>query len=229
MKLLIFLASFILLQKLHAQSDETRNKETLIVETEGVVLQGNVDLNTNPELYVGQTYSFTILCSNHEWDLKIESENVSVKLNEKSKKSTGGLNFEVTPLDTGKCNLILYITNEKNKQVCLLSTYYHASTYPIPPVYIGKIRSGEIIDSLKEKTELTCKYDGGSGIFETYPILSWSADINNKKFSGTGNVLNNDLISEINNSGSNIALKLTVNLDKNKTGYEVSEAIFLIK
>jgi hypothetical protein len=192
-------------------------------------LQGNIDFGTNPEMFVGQTYYFIMISNDNDWDLKIESENLQVSLNEKSKKATGGLTFDVTPLDTGDCRIVLYITNDKGRQVCLQASTYHASKYPMPPVFIAGIRSGEIIDELKESAELSCKYGHGSGIFKEYSILSWSAVLGDKKFSGTGTKLSMQLIEAINSSFVNEILRLTVELSENKTSYKISEAVYLIK
>lgn len=229
MKSILLSILILFTQNTFAQESETNTSQILIVETDDVIVQGNVDLNSNPELFVGETYFFTILANMKDWDLKIETENLTIKLNEESKKGTGGLNFEVTPIDTGFCEFVLYIVNDKPKQVCLQSSRYHASKHLMPPVFIGSIRSGDVINEIKEATELSCKYGGGSGVFEEYPILSWTADLEGEKFSGKGTKLSKQLIEAINESSENKVLKLTVELSENKTGYNKSEAVYLIK
>lgn len=229
MKYILLPFVFMFIQHVSAQRSDTLTPQILVVKTKDVILQGNVDFGTNPEMFVGETYYFTIISNDNDWDLKIESNNLRLSLDEKSKKRTGGLGFQVMPLDTGKCTIVLYITNDKGRQVCLQACTYHASKYPMPPVFIGDIRSGEIIDELKESAQLSCKYDEGSGIFKGYAVLSWSAKLGDTKYSGTGTKLSKELIEAINNSSVDNVLKLTVELADNKTGYKTSEAVYLIK
>jgi len=201
---------------------------TLWVKTDDVILQGTVGFDSYPELFVGQEYYFTIISNNNQFDLGIKSENLKITLESETKKSTGGLGFNVIPIDTGDCTISLFIGENKKSKAGLLMKRFHASAYPMPPIFITSIRSGEIIHKLDEFAEISCKYDPSLGIFEKYPIKSWKAQLVGEEFSGVGTVLSKQLIDAINKASANEVLKLTVELDKNNTGYSTSEAVFIL-
>lgn len=222
MKYLIIMGFLVISPVLFSQ-----NEKTLWVETEGVVAQGNISFESIPELFVGQEYFFTIIINNKQ-DIEIKSENLKVILNESTKKGTGGLGFKITPIDTGECKIYVSMGNSGKRTASLVLKTFHASEYSKPPVFIEGIRSGETITKLTENAELSCKYDPSLGIFDSYMIKSWQAKLGDKDFSGSGTKLTKEFIEALNNSSKEV-LEITVQLDKNKTGFKSSEAVFIVK
>jgi hypothetical protein len=206
----------------------SQKESILLVQRDYQILQGVVSFESVVELYVGQEYYFTITV-NDVIDMEIQSENLSVKLDENSKKRTSGLFFTVTPLDTGECKIWLSAGRKADKMSGLLLKSFHATHYPMPPVYIANVRSGDIINELNESPEISCKYAPESGIFESYPIKSWSAKLGSQEYSAKGNVFSSDLVNAVNTALPGEVLKVTVELEKNATGFKKSEALFLLK
>jgi|GEM_PF-3267811 len=224
MKFFLTLCTFIFLQTIFAQKTKT-----LWIEPEGIIVKGTVAVETSPTLYVGHEYEFTIMSNYAEFDLIIDSKNLKIALDESSKKNTGGLIFKVIALDTGTCNIVLTLGKDKERKANLISRSFKAVNYPAPPVYIGDVRSGEVLTEVKETTELKCKYDPASGIFESYPVESWQAKLGDRTFSGTGTKLTKELVNAINSVSSKEILEMTVQLKKNNTGFRISEAVYLIR
>lgn len=232
MKYLLILSTLLFVPIIFGQESEPEEKDnsnTLWVETNGVILQGTIDISTKPELFVGHEYYFTMFSNKGSFDLEIKSENLKVTLDEETKKSTGGLGFTVVPLDTGECSIMLSVGNDNKRVSSLILRPFHASVYPMPPVFISSIRSGELIHELTETAKISCEYGMEYGIYESYPIKSWKATFGNIEFSGTGTTLSKELIDAVNQAPTNDVLRLTVELGENKTGYTTSEAVFILK
>lgn len=223
MKYLLLLNILISIPTVFAQKSKT-----LWVDPEGIIVKGTAAVEAVQPLFIGQEYEFTIMSNHAEFDLIIDSENLKVVLDESSKKNTGGLIFKITPIDTGMCNIVLTLGKNKERKANLISRNFQAVKYPMPPVFIGNIRSGEIITKIDDSMELSCKYDPAYGIFDSYPIESWNAKLGNLSFSGTGTHLSKEFIEALNQVSANEVLILTVQLSKNKTKYKTSEAVYLI-
>ena len=224
MKSILILCTFIYLAPVFAQK-----QKTLKVKNDDLILKGIVAFESVPELFVGQEYFFTMISNNTNLDLEIMSENLNVTLLPESKKTTGGLRFKVVPLDTGDCMIQLALVTEEKRTVGLVAHFFHASLYPMPPVFIAGIRSGETITELDTSAGLSCRYDQSMGIFEPYEITSWTAKLGALEFTGTGSSLSSQLIDAVNKASANEVLRLTVELGKNNTGYKTSEAVFMLK
>lgn len=223
MKFSLILYTLIFIPTIFAQKTKT-----LWVETTDVILQGTVGFSSSPELFVGQEYYFNIISNKKDFDLEIMSENLKVTLMPDSKKGTGGLEFKVVPIDTGECLIQLSVGNDKKRACSLISRTFHASHYPMPPIFISKIRTGEIIPELTKNTELLCMYDRSLGIFKPFTINSWTAKLGEQEFSGNGTSLSNELIDAVNQTNDGF-LVLKVELESNNTGYSTSEAVFIVK
>ncbi|MGV3609445.1 MAG: hypothetical protein ACO1N0_00740 [Fluviicola sp.] len=200
---------------------------TLWLNQEGIILKGTIDVQSVQPLFVGHEYEFTIMSNNSEFDLIIDSENLTVVLDEFTKKTTGGLLFKITPIDTGMCSLALTLGKNKERKASLISREFTAINYPQPPLFIGNHRSGESIVTIDENAELSCKYDPAYGIFKSYPVKTWKAKLGDLNFSGKGTKLSKDFIEAVNQFSG--VLILTVELSKNETGYKEVEAVYLIK
>lgn len=222
MKFYLILCSLIFIPTIFAQ------KKTLWIETDDVILQGNIEFSSSPELFVGQEYYFIILSNKKDFDLEITSENLKITLTPESKKGTGGLEFKVVPIDTGECVIQLSVGNDKKRVSSLISRTFHASHYPMPPIFISKIRTGEIISELKQDSKMTCMYDRSLGIFKPFVIKSWTAKLGEKEFTGKGADLSKELINAIDLAKDGF-LVLKVELESNNTGYSTSEAVFILR
>lgn len=203
-------------------------KKTLWVETVDVILQGTIGLSSYQDLYVGQEYHFTIFCNSKDFDLEITSENLEVAIVPGSNKRTSGLEFKIIPIDTGYCFIQLSVGNDGKRVSSLISRTFYASHYPVPPVFISKIRSGGAIVDLDEDAKLSCSYDKSLGIFDGFSIRSWTAQLNEMKFSGEGNELSSELIEAVNQVDHGFLI-VTVELESNRTGYSTSEAVFILR
>lgn len=190
-------------------------------------LQAVVNLDVQNVLYKGQDYTFSITSSG-DYDLRVTAKNAQIKLIEDSKKGTGGLRYTVTPIDTGECQIHVGNVIDEKRSVSLVMYFYKVINYPMPPLQLNEFQSGQIISQLSDSTELKCAYPKESGVFESYEIKSWEVEIGDKTFTGKGNFLSNELIQFVNQK-ENEFLHIKVNLFKNRTGYSISEGIYLIR
>lgn len=204
-----------------------QNETKLITSRKDFPLQAVSKLDVKNILYKGQEYIFSITSSG-DYDLSITAINAKIELIEESKKGTGGLQYSVTPIDTGECQIhVGNIINEK-RSVSLVMYIYQVINYPMPPLQLNEFQSGQIISQLADSTALICAYPKESGIFESYEIKSWEVKIGDKIFTGKGNLLSDEVIQFVNKK-ENEFLHIKVNLFKNKTGYSISEGIYLIR
>lgn len=222
MKFFFTLFTLIFIPTIFAQN------EKLWIETDDVILQGNIEFSSYPQLFVGQEYYFTVIANKKDFDLEIMSENLEVTLMPESKKQTGGLELRVIPIDTGKCFIQLSVGKDQKRASSLISRSFPVSHYPMPPIFISKIRTGEIISELKQDAELTCMYDRSLGIFKPFVIKSWTAKLGEKEFSGNGTYLSKELINAIDLAKDGF-LVLKAELEPNNTGYSFSEAVFILR
>ena len=221
-KINLFFLVFSFLTQTLAQKDTT-----IITKRDSIhLLQGVVCANSEMVLYSGQKYHFSISVST-DLDIKVNAINANIEFVESSKRGTGGMQYIITPIDTGICRINLGARGERDYG--LMSRYFNVINYPVPPVFIRDIQSGGVIDNLFDSTTFDCKYPMGSGIFESYAIESWIAKLNDKTFEGKGNYLSKELINEVNRCESQTYLLITLNLSKNQTGHRQTEGIYIIK
>ena len=71
------------------------------------------------------------------------------------------------------------------------------------------LESGEILTELKDSAVIECSYPLELGIYETYKVKSWTANVGNRTFSGDGDVISHELTKYINET-KNLFLHLTV-------------------
>lgn len=222
MKTLISLIIVLLSVNLYSQDT------TLITARgENFLLQAVLDIETTEILYAGQEYTFTITTSGN-YDIRLTAKNAKVQFVEDSKKSTGGLIYTVTPIDTGSCSITIMNQIDEKRIVSLKMQKFNVINFPIPPIQIDSKKSGEIIDRLKDKVEITCSYPKETGIYENYEVLRWEAKIGEKTFNGKGTLLSKELINYINQANDEY-MHLSIILADNKTGHLKSEAIYLIR
>lgn len=196
-------------------------------QNQQIPLQAVLELESVKTLFVGQEYTFNLTSSGY-YDIRITTANASVKLIEESKKSTGGFRYSFTPKETGKCAIIISNQIDEKKVVDLKMQTFQVINYPIPPIHIQKISSGNSIMKLDNASEITCEYSKETGIFEKYEIISWEAIISEKTFGGNGTMLSKELIQHVNEVDHKY-MRLTVFLKANKTGHLSSEGIYYIK
>jgi len=200
----------------------------VITSRKDVPLQAVLDIETSEVLYAGQEYVFRVTASG-DYDLRLTVKNAIVQLSEESKRNTGGLTYTLTPIDTGEC--MIGISNQINetRTVGLKTQFFKVINYPVPPLKIGRVRSGEIINSLlNDSTEIICSYPDKTGVYDEYEVESWTVKIGDKGFSGTGSLLTKELIQCLNHTDNEFLL-LEVILEQNKTGHLKSEGVYLIR
>jgi hypothetical protein len=207
----------------------SQNDTTLITKRDpNSILQGSISLDSYTELFVGQKYTFEILVS-AEHDILVRCQNAEIEIIENSRISTGALRYTVVPLDTGECRIRVGVRIDEKSSKTLLLKYYPVVNYPSPPIYISGIMSGEVIQNLDDSSLLKCHYPTGSGVFDSYKIKSWTAQVGDRTFEGTDAELSKELINVINNAEDRSILHITIKLDKNKTGYTNTEGVFIIR
>lgn len=204
-----------------------QEKITIVESRKDVPLQAVVGLDANPQLFVGQNYLLSIGVSS-EHDVKIDFTNLKAELMEVSKRSTGGLMYTVTPLDTGTCWVSVGVITETSRHG-LLSSRFQAIPYPVPPVFLSETCTGEVLSTLPDDAKLTCKYPRGSGVYDNYTIDSWTARLGEQTFNGKGNTVSRELIEAVNKHSAEQILRITANLSENKTGHVRSEAVFIVQ
>lgn len=221
MKLLI-LGFFLLLSITSIAQEETK----IITSRKDFPLQAVIGLDTPPVLYAGQEYAFCATSSGN-FDLVVTTHNAKLKLIESSKKGTGGLVYILTPIDTGECTISVG-NQTAERHFSLVKYHYSVINYPVPPLHLNNINSGQIITNLDDLTTIECSYSKETGVFDTYEIKSWEASIGNKTFNGKGNMLSKEMIDFVNQTPYEF-LHLKVELDENKTGHSISEGVFMIR
>lgn len=204
-----------------------QNDTKLITSRKDFPLQAVIGLDALNVLYKGQEYTFSITSSG-TYDISVTSKNAEIKLIDDSKKGTGGLRYLVTPIDTGECSISVGNYINETRSVSLVRYTYKVIDFPMPPLQINNIQSGQIITQLSDSTEIKCSFPELSGIFESYEIKSWEVIIGSKTFEGKGNLFTKELIQYINQTKKEF-LHLKVKLLKNKTGHNSSEGIYLIR
>lgn len=201
---------------------------TLITKRgENIPLQAVLDVEGSKILYAGQEYTFALTTSGN-YDIRLTAKNAKVKLIENSKKSTGGFRYTITPIDTGTCSITIGNQIDEKRSVSLKMQMFQVVSYPIPPIQINGVSSGEIIKSIGERAQITCSYPKETGINENYEISKWKATVGDQSFSGTGSVLSEELVQYIKRI-DNEYMYLMVDLYENKTNHFKSEGIYLIK
>jgi len=205
------------------------SQETVVITSrENVPLQAVMNIGAGNILYAGQEYTFTITTSG-EYDIRLETTNVKVHLIEESKLRTGGLSYVITPIDTGWCSIGISNQIDENRTVGLKTHNFKVINYPVPPLRLKGIWwPSQIISNLKYPSEIQCAYNRETGIWDSYEIESWTAKIGNKKFSGQGSLLSEELIQYV-NEVDNQYLHFKVVLCENKTGHLKSDGIYYIR
>ncbi len=178
-------------------------------------------------LYAGQEYTFEVAASGYH-DIQLTAKNAKVEFIEDSKNSTGGFRYSITPIKTGTLTITVGIQVNEQKAVSLIMYTYSVINFPIPTIQLDRKSSGEIIDLLRDSSEIKCSYPLESGIFESYEVLKWVAKMGDKEYHGDGNILSEELITIINEANDEY-LHLTAFLAENKTGHLKSEAIYLVR
>jgi hypothetical protein len=93
-------------------SSFAQNDTTVNTSRENVPLQAVLNIESGKTLFAGQEYTFNITTSG-DYQLRLTSKNAKIHLIENSKKSTGGLRYSVTPIDTGKLSITIWnVINE---------------------------------------------------------------------------------------------------------------------
>lgn len=210
-------------------STSTYSQDTIIITARGenIPLQAVVNIEASKILYAGQEYTFVLTTSGHH-DIHLTAQNAKVQLMEDSKKSTDGLRYNVTPIDTGTCSITISNQINEKRIVNLTMQMFSVINFPIPPIQIGGKKSGEIIHTLKDNLEINCSYPQETGINDRYEVTKWEAKIGEKTFSGNGTLLSNELIKYINQANDEY-IHFIATLAENKTGHFKSEAIYLIR
>jgi len=203
-----------------------QKKTSIITERKNTLLQAVLNLQSIHVLYAGQEYIFSTTTS-HEHAVELKVENARVQFIENSLKTTGGLQYSVTPIDTGSCTIQIGNRIDKKTSVSLYAQTFKVINYPVPPIQLIGSSTGQIISNLRDSTKIECSYDPQTGIFDKYEILSWNAKIGDKIFSGKDNQLSKEFIEYVNHV-KNEFLHLEVILDQNKTGHLKSKGIYLI-
>lgn len=175
------------------------SQDTTLITTRGgnIPLQAVLDIETSKILYAGQEYTLTLTTSGN-YDIRLTAKNARIQLIEDSKKSTGGLRYTVTPIDTGTCSITIGNQIDEKRTVSLNMQMFNVINFPIPPIQIGRKKSGEIINIIKNSVEINCSYPKETGIYENYEISKWEAKIGEKTFSGSGALFSEELIKYIN-------------------------------
>ena len=204
-----------------------QNDTTLITSRENVPLQAVADIQGIHILYTGQEYTFNLVTSG-DYDIRITAKNARVSILEDSKKSTGGLRYKVIPVEPGECSILISNQINESRVVSLKKQVYFVMDCPMPPLYLNRIQSGQIINDLKDSVKIECHYPQEMGIDDNYTVESWSVDVGDKSFSGTGNLLSSDLIKycRVNNDE---LLHIKAVLRANNTDHTRSEGIFILR
>lgn len=204
-----------------------QNEVVINTSRKKVPLQAVLNLESTKVLYAGQEYTFSLTTSG-QYDIRLTAQNAKIELIEDSKKSTGGLRYKITPIEPGKLPLTIWNVIDEKSNVSLSAYNFNVINYPVPPIQLSNHFGGQIIEQIKDSTNLLCAYPRESGIYDTYEIKSWKATIGDKTFSGIGSKLSGEIINYI-NQADNEFMHLVIELNENKTGHLLSEAIFLIK
>lgn len=205
------------------------SQDTTLITSRGgnIPLQAVLDIETSKILFAGQEYTFALTTSGN-YDILLTAKNARIQFIEDSKKSTGGLKYTLTPIDTGTCSITIGNQIDEKRTVGLKMQMFNVINFPIPPIQVGRKKSGDIINMLKDSVEINCSYPKETGIYENYEVTKWEATIGEKTFSGIGTLLSEELIQYI-NQANNEYMHLTAYLFENKTGHLKSEAIYLIR
>lgn len=171
------------------------SQDTTVITTRGenIPLQAVLDVESSKVLYAGQDYTFALTTSGN-YDIILTAKNARVQLIENSKKSTGGLRYTVTPIDSGTCSITIGNQIDEKRTVSLKMQMFSVINYPVPPIHINRMSSGEIIKTIDDSTQIVCSYPKETGIYENYDVSKWEATVGEKSFSGTGFLLSEELI-----------------------------------
>ena len=71
-------------------------------------------------------------------------------------KGTGPITSKLTPLDSGKCYVMIGVQIDEKTSVQLLSKYFNVKNYPAPPVHISNTISGQSINVLNDSASIIC-------------------------------------------------------------------------
>jgi hypothetical protein len=205
----------------------TQHDTTIVVNRDNIPLQAVLDIDGFRTLFVGQEYRINLTTSGN-YPIKITATNAYVEFLESSTKRTGGLVYKLTPKDTGECKIAIYNVINESRTVNLTLNTYQVIKSPRPTIKLNQFESGQIINKIDDKVELTCSYPKETGIFDKFEIISWKLLINDKKFEGKGNTLTNEVLDFVKNN-NDIFLHVQVNLGENKSGYISSESIYLVR
>ncbi len=205
-----------------AQKDVTIN-----TSRKNIVPQAVLDVESTQTLYAGQEYTFNVTTSGN-YDIRITAQNAKIEFVELSKKMTGGLIYKVTPIAPGKLSMTVWNVIDAKTKCSLIGRNFDVIDYPVPPIQLSNQTGGQFIEQMQDSTNITCAYPREQGIFESYEIKSWKATIGDKTFTGEGSMLSEEIIQYI-NQVDNEFMHMVVELNKNKTGHQSSEAIYLIK
>lgn len=223
-KTLILFFLFVAVFELQAQRDTVMIKSRKV----GVPLQANAFIETYSQLYKGQEYTLRVVASS-DYDIRIQATNAHIQMTDRGDKSTAGISYYYTPIDTGECTVTIGVIVGEGRQTSLLSRTYMVIDYPVPPVVLNEFISGTTITSLSDSMVLSCNYSPSTGILDRYPVESWRVKIEDDEFTGNGNYLTSDVMERIKSLKSGSIVHFEVNLADNKTGHSSSQGVFIIE
>jgi hypothetical protein len=220
MKQIILFISLIVSHLTYSQYDVTTT------DRKNTVLQATFSLVSSIPLFAGQQYTIYVAESG-AYDVFLKTENLKVEFIEGSKNSTGGLGYKITPIDTGICYLAVGAIVDK-KNISLLAQNYKVINYPVPPIFISDNLFNSVVSKNEINSKIVCNYPKAYGIMDAYPIKSWTINIENTTIKGDGDQLTIEALNAIKNSKTEI-LQISVVLEKNPTGHQSSEGVFIIR
>lgn len=213
---------------LSAQEKAPKRTQLITEREPNAILKASIGIQSNHELFVGQEYSMEIVVSG-EFDIAVNYTNMHVDLDESSARFTGPLRYSITPIDTGYCSITAGVLTPKGGSISLFMKTFKVVEYPTPPLNIGSISSGEVLQNVDKSSLFSCHYSPSSGIDELYPIESWRAELNGKIYEGNEETFTAELIDAINNCSERSFLHLSAKLLENSTGHLESEGVFIVK
>ncbi len=205
-----------------------QENETLIINRdETSILKASIAIGGTHTLFIGQSYELEVLASSTH-DILLQYTNLEVKLVDACIKNTGPLRYIVTPIKPGECKVNVGLKIDEDRSTQLFGRSFIAVYYPTPTIYLAYRESGRVLSDLPEKCELSCSYESSYGIQESYPIKSWTAELNGITYSGEGKELTSELKEAILKSKDRSLLYFDVRLEKNQTGHWKTEAVYII-